>query len=194
MYITTWITKHKKLTKLFVVLFAVALAFIILSQILSQFVSVSFPSSEAYTTFSIVFDVNNIKSVNKMTIETPTGITTITDQSIIEKVIKETTISNSTGVGCFSWGSNVNANKTRVGNEICLYENDKLIRRMPQSWQVDGCWGNSKFANFIAVKIFKKDTLHYIAGSNEIWAYLPIDLIEQLEDELLKNGNSYFTD
>ncbi len=188
MHIITWIAKHKKIRKIIIVLFVVSLIFIILS----QFVAVSFPSSEPYTTFSFVLDVNKMKSVNKMTIQTPTGITTVTDKSLIEKVVEAATINNIIGVGCFSWGSNVNTSMKIKGNEICLYKDDKLIRRMPQSLHADGCWGDSKFASFIAVKVYEKDTLHYIAGYNEIWAYLPIDLVEQLENELLKDGNSYF--
>lgn len=187
MRIASWMAKH---TDLFIRLFAAIMFFIISS----QFIAIGFPTSKAYTVFSIVFDVNQMKSANKMTIQTPGGITTITDKALIRKVVKETTVHNSMGVGCFSWGNNVNPNVNRVGNEICLYQDDILIRRMPQSWQADGCWDDLEYSNFRAVKLYEKDAFHFILGANEIWAYLPVDLVKELEKALQAQGNSYFTD
>ena len=179
-----WMKSHKKLT----IFLTVIIAIIVLCVFVAPcFVAVKFPSEESYTSFVYTTDVFAMNSVDRMFIKTVNGVTVITDEALIKEVVEQTIIGNSIGVQCFGWQEG-----TDKENMVSLYNGDKLVRNMKQSVSQDGCWGNSKYNNFIAIKIFENSLKHRINDSSEAWVYLSIDLVEKIEVELNKQGNSYF--
>jgi len=172
--IKSWVLKHKK-TAIFIV------SILLIIFIAPQSIAVKFPT-DGFTAFAYTTDVGAMKSANRMIIKTQNGETEITDKSLIKKVVDQTIIVNNGGERCFSWGE----------SEIRLYRGNKLIRRMEQSIFVDGCWGDSIYARFIAVKIFEGSSKLRILGSGQAWVYLSTELVEELEMELNRQGNSYF--
>ncbi len=146
------------------------------------YVTVALPSSEAHTTFAFAADGRLMKSADKMVIFTSNGSSEITDKTLIKAVADNTLISNNIGSACFSWNE----------NKIELYRGGRLIRSMKQSFSVDDCWGDSPYAPYIGVEIFGNDARHRITGSDHAYAYLPTPLLEKLETELNRQGNSFF--
>lgn len=140
------------------------------------------PSGEAYTTFAYAADAWAMRHADEMIITTAGGSTVITDQALIREMADYTVVSNHIGTRCFAFGDNC----------IEIYRGERLVRSMPQSSWVDGCWGDSPFAAYRRVEIFENDARHRITGNKQAYAHLPVEYLERLEAELNRQGNSFF--
>lgn len=176
--ILAWTQRHKKAT----VFFATVLALAVAGGILTRFVAFAIPSGEAYTTFAYAADAWDMRHADKMTVTTANGSTVITDRALIREMADYTVVSNHIGTRCFSFDA----------NRIEIYRGERLVRSMPQSSWVDGCWGDSPYAAYRRVEIFQNDGRHRIVGSTQAYAHLPVEYLERLEKELNRQGNSFF--
>jgi|GEM_PF-2434499 hypothetical protein len=173
-----WIRRHKKTTVFLATVLALAAAW----GILTRFVAFAMPSGEAYTTFAYAADAWAMRHADEMIITTAGGSTVITDQALIREMADYTVVSNHIGTRCFAFGDNC----------IEIYRGERLVRSMPQSSWVDGCWGDSPFAAYRRVEIFENDARHRITGNKQAYAHLPVEYLERLEAELNRQGNSFF--
>lgn len=123
-----------------------------------------------------------MRHADEMIITTAGGSTVITDQALIREMADYTVVSNHIGTRCFAFGDNC----------IEIYRGERLVRSMPQSSWVDGCWGDSPFAAYRRVEIFENDARHRITGNKQAYAHLPVEYLERLEAELNRQGNSFF--
>jgi len=144
---------------------------------ISPYIAIGMPGSHstggASLFLSIVLDKKEMKSVDRVVIQTAIKETEITNRKLIRMLVSETMTATDSGSNTFF-----------RDNYIRLYHGDELVREMRQ--------GSSSY--LASVMVYKNDNKHFnILGSEEGWSGVMLSpkLLKRIEKALLEDGNFY---
>jgi len=150
-------------------IFTILLFIIILYTVLLPFSAINFPSG-VQSTFSIAFDKPIMLLVNKISVETPKGVTFIDDPTIVKEIVDATKVA-----------TNANLDAIYGSYYIRLYINNIPVRKMDLSLYYN------------SIRVYRINFKYFITNGafSGGQVFVSDELLEQLKQCLMEHGNSF---